>query len=245
MKLLSVSQVARRTRVTVRTLHHYEACGLLMPASRSDAGYRLYGEVELRRLQHIVSLKALGLSLDAIHTCLHADTPSLADALSRQTSRLRETIARQHDMLLCLEKLQQRLAAGEVIDGDTLLQTIEASTIMEKYLTTEQRDSVRRRGETLGAERIHEVEQAWPQVIAGMAAAMQLDKDPAGDDVRLLAEKWRSLVREFTGGDAGIQRSLNTLFAQEPATMQQRTGIDPALIDYARRAIAALPAASR
>lgn len=241
MKLLSVSQVARRTGVTVRALHHYESRGLLRPAARSGAGYRLYGEVELRRLQHIVSLKALGLSLDAIGTCLDADAPSLADALLRQAARLRETIARQHELLARLERLGQRLAAGETIDGDTLLSTIEASTIMEKYLSTEQQDSIRQRGEMLGAERIREVEQAWPQVIAGMTAAMRLDKDPASDEVRMLARKWRALVREFTGGDAGIQRSLNTMFKQEADTMQKHTGIDPALMAYACKAIAALP----
>lgn len=242
MKLLSVSQVARRTGVTVRTLHHYEACGLLRPAARSDAGYRLYGEAELRRLQHIVSLKALGLTLDAIRAGLDADAPSLAEALLRQVARLRETIARQHELLARLEKLEQRLAAGEAIDGETLLSTIEASTIMEKYLTSEQLETIKQRGEMLGAERVHAVEQAWPQVIAGMTTAMQLHMDPASDEVRALAQKWRSLVREFTGGDAGIQRSLNTMFKQEPGTMQQHTGIDPALMAYACRAIAALPA---
>ncbi|HEY8682934.1 MAG TPA: MerR family transcriptional regulator [Rhodanobacter sp.] len=242
MKLLSVSQVARCTGVTVRTLHHYEACGLLRPAARSGAGYRLYGEAELRRLQHIVSLKALGLTLDAIRTSLDADAPSLADALRRQVARLRETITRQHELLVRLERLEQRLAAGEVIDGDTLLSTIEASTIMEKYLTTEQLEIIRQRGEMLGSERIHEVEQAWPQVIAGMTAAMQLDKDPASDEVRALAQKWRSLLREFTGGDAGIQRSLNTMFKQEAGTMQQHTGIDPVLMAYVGKAMDALSA---
>lgn len=241
MKLLSVSQVARRTGVTVRALHHYEACGLLRPAARSGAGYRLYGEAELLRLQHIVSLKALGLTLDAVRTGLDADVPSLADAVRRQVTQLRETIARQHELLVRLERLEQRLAAGEAIDGDTLLSTIEASTIMEKYLTTEQLETLRQRGEMLGAARIHEVEQTWPQVIAGMTAAMQLNKDPASDEVRLLARKWRSLVREFTGGDAGIQHSLNTMFKREADTMQQRTGIDPALMAYACKAIAALP----
>lgn len=242
MKLLSVSQVARRTGVTVRTLHHYEACGLLQPAARNDAGYRLYGEAELRRLQHIVSLKALGLTLDAIRISLDADAPSLADALRGQVARLRETITRQHELLLRLERLEQRLTAGDMIDGDTLLSTIEASTIMEKYLTTEQLETIKQRGEMLGSERIHEVEQTWPQVIAGMTAAMQLDKDPASDEVRALAHKWRSLLREFTGGDAGIQRSLNTMFKQEAGTMQQHTGIDPALMAYVGKAMAALPA---
>jgi Predicted transcriptional regulators len=241
MKLLSVSQLARRTGVTVRTLHHYEACGLLQPAVRSAAGYRLYGEAELRRLQHIVSLKALGLTLDAIRGSLDRDEPSLAEALRRQTHRLRETIAHQHALLLRLENLQQRLAAGEAIDGDILLKTIEASTIMEKYLTAEQQHAVRQRGEVLGAARIREVEQTWPQVIAGMTAAMRLDKDPASEEVQTLAAKWRALLREFTGGDAGVQHSLNRMFRAEPATMRQHTGIDPALMAYACRAIAALP----
>ena len=241
MKLLSVSQVARRTGVTVRTLHHYEACGLLRPAARSGAGYRLYGEAELLRLQHIVSLKALGLTLDAIRDSLDADTLSLADAVRRQVIQLRETIVHQHELLARLERLEQRLAAGEAIDGDTLLSTIEASTIMEKYFTTEQLETIKQRGERLGAERIHEVEQAWPQVIAGMTAAMQLNKDTASEEVRLLARKWRSLLREFTGGDADIQRSLNTMFKSEADTMRQRTGIAPALMAYVGQAIASLP----
>lgn len=242
MKLLSVSQLARRTGVTVRTLHHYEARGLLQPSARSAAGYRLYGEAELRRLQHIVSLKALGLTLDAIRGSLDTDAPSLVEAVWRQTRRLRETIAHQHALLRRLESLQQRLAAGEAIDGDILLKTIEASTIMENYLTTEQQQAVQQRGEMLGAARIREAEQAWPQVIAGMTTALQLDKDPASEEVQALAAKWRALLREFSDGDAGIQRSLNRMFRDQPATMQQHTGIDPALMAYACRAIAALPA---
>ncbi len=241
MKRLSVSQLARRTGVTVRTLHHYEACGLLQPSARSAAGYRLYGEAELRRLQHIVSLKALGLTLDAIRGSLDTDAPSLVEAVWRQTRRLRETIAHQHALLRRLENLQRRLAAGEAIDGDILLKTIEASTIMENYLTTEQQQAVQRRGEMLGAARIREAEQAWPQVIAGMTTALRLDKDPASEEVQVLAAKWRALLREFTGGDVGIQRSLNSMFRDQPATMQQHTGIDPALMAYACRAIAALP----
>ena len=79
MTLYTVSQIARRTGITVRTLHHYEAKGLLTPAHRSDAGYRLYGEAELKRLQHIVSLKALGF---------------LACANPRQPGRRRAVIRR-------------------------------------------------------------------------------------------------------------------------------------------------------
>lgn len=237
MTLVTVSQIARRTGISVRTLHHYEAKGLLTPAHRSDAGYRLYGETELKRLQHIVALKTLGFSLGEIRACLDADAPTLGEALTRQVGRLRETVVRQQDLLQRLERVAQQVARGEAIDAETLLSSIEASTIMEKYFSPEQMQSIKRRGDELGPERIHAVEQAWPDVIAGMQAAMQLGKDPARAEVQTVARRWRSLLREFTGGDAGIQRSLNTLFQQEPGIMRAQTGIDPALMAYACAAI--------
>lgn len=240
MSLHTISQIARRTGMTVRSLHHYEAKGLLVPAARSDAGYRLYGERELLRLQHIASLKALGFSLVEIRACLHADVPSLAEALGRQVDRLRASVVHQQNLLIRLERVAHQAAAGETIDAQTLLNSIEATTMMEKHFTQEQMQTIKTRGEALGAQRIHEVEQAWPDVIVGMQAALALDKDPGCAEVQTLARRWRALVHEFTGADAGIQRSMNTMFRDEPDTMRQQTGIDPALMAYACNAISRL-----
>jgi len=240
MSLYTVSQIARRTGITVRTLHHYEAEGLLAPARRSDAGYRMYGRDELTRLQHIVSLKTLGFSLAEIRACLDADAPSLAEALVRQVDRLRDGIVRQQSLLIRLERIAQRAVGGEAIDAETLLSSIEASTIMEKYFTPEQMQTIERRGAELGPERIRAVEQEWPTVIAGMQTAMRLEKDPASEEVQALARRWRALVREFTGGNAGIQQSANTMFRENPDEMRERTGIDPQLMAYACRAIGVL-----
>ena len=237
MNRYTVSQIARRTGISVRALHHYEAKGLLAPAARSDAGYRLYGERELARLQHIVSLKALGFSLEEIGACLAADAPTLAQTLTRQIERLRAHVISQQELLRRLERVAEQAARGEDIGADALFNSIEATTTMEKYFTPDQMRAIEARGTELGAERIRDVEQAWPQVIAGMKAAFDLDKDPAAPEVQALARRWRALVREFTGGDAGIRRSMNTMFREEPATMQQRTGIDPALMAYASKAI--------
>jgi DNA-binding transcriptional MerR regulator len=241
MPLYTVSEIARRTGITVRTLHHYEAEGLLAPARRSDAGYRLYGEAELTRLQHIVSLKALGFSLAEIRACLDSGSPTLEEALTRQVGRLRDGIARQQNLLIRLERLVRLAADGGTIDAETLLSSIEASTLMEKYFTPEQMQTIQRRGADLGTERIEAVQQEWPNVIAGMQTAMRLRKDPASDEVQMLARRWRALVREFTGGDAGIQRSVNTMFRENPDQMRTKTGIDPELMTYACSAIALLP----
>jgi hypothetical protein len=54
MKAYTVRQLADMAGVTVRTLHHYDAVGLLSPSTRTSAGYRLYREEDLLRLQQIL-----------------------------------------------------------------------------------------------------------------------------------------------------------------------------------------------
>lgn len=61
---LTVGQVADALGVTVRTLHHYDDIGLVVPSTRSQAGYRLYTEEDLRRLQHVVVYRRLGFPLE-------------------------------------------------------------------------------------------------------------------------------------------------------------------------------------
>src|SRR5215208_3975928 len=64
-----VGEVAALTRVSVRTLHHYDRIGLLRPAQHSAGGYRLYGESELLRLQQILTLRYLGFRSNRSAIC--------------------------------------------------------------------------------------------------------------------------------------------------------------------------------
>jgi hypothetical protein len=86
---------------------------------------------------------------------------------------------------------------------------------METYYTPEQLDYLRKRREVVGEERIREVEQEWPELLAQVRAEMAKGTDPASEPIRRLAQKWQSLVREFTGGDPGIERSLRNLYTNE------------------------------
>ena len=62
----TVAQVSRLTGISVRTLHHYDAIGLLKPSHTTPAGYRLYDSDALRRLQSILLFRELGFSLEEI-----------------------------------------------------------------------------------------------------------------------------------------------------------------------------------
>ncbi|MGI5863180.1 MAG: MerR family transcriptional regulator, partial [Myxococcales bacterium] len=61
---LTVSQVAKLAGISVRALHHYDEIGLLSPTGRSEAGYRLYEQEDLQRLQQVLFFKELGFPLE-------------------------------------------------------------------------------------------------------------------------------------------------------------------------------------
>ncbi len=90
----SVGQVAAFAGVTVRTLHHYDKAGLLSPSDRSRAGYRLYGEADLVRLQQILFYRELGFPLDEIASLLEDPQANALERLQDRLRRLNEEIAR-------------------------------------------------------------------------------------------------------------------------------------------------------
>jgi DNA-binding transcriptional MerR regulator len=98
-----VKQVAALARVTVRTLHHYDEIGLLSPRLRTGAGYRLYTEDDLLRLQQILIGRELGLSLEAIRCSLDDPKFDRRRALLEQRAELRARAERAADMIRAID----------------------------------------------------------------------------------------------------------------------------------------------
>ena len=83
-----VGDVARRTGLTVRTLHHYDRLGLLRPSARTSGGHRVYTVRDLTRLQQVVSLRQLGFSLADIGRMLKRRDVSTITVLRAHVARL-------------------------------------------------------------------------------------------------------------------------------------------------------------
>jgi DNA-binding transcriptional MerR regulator len=238
VKQLRVGELAKRTGLTVRTLHHYDEIGLLAPSKRTAAGYRLYGARDVARLQQIVSLRQLGLSLEEIAAFLKRPDASARRVVGMLVTRMRERIERQRELLALLERLEGEWMADREPTIDEFIYSIEAMTMYEKYYTPEQRAQLEERRKTIGDERIREVEQAWPKLIAEVRAEVEKGTDPSSERARELAARWISLVAEFTGGDAGIAKSLGRMYRAEPE-LRERTGIEPAMMEFIGKARAA------
>ncbi|HET6210927.1 MAG TPA: MerR family transcriptional regulator [Jatrophihabitans sp.] len=100
---LPVGQVSRLTGVTVRTLHHYDQVGLLVPADRSTSGYRLYGKADLDRLNRILTYRELGFGLDEIAELLDSDA-DLVGHLRRQRALVAQRIERLRAVAGAIER---------------------------------------------------------------------------------------------------------------------------------------------
>ncbi|WP_030857344.1 MerR family transcriptional regulator [Streptomyces sp. NRRL S-37] len=90
----SVGQVSAFAGVTVRTLHHYDKAGLLSPSDRSHAGYRLYSEADLVRLQQILFYRELGFPLAEIAAIFKDPQVNPLERLRARQRQLNEEIAR-------------------------------------------------------------------------------------------------------------------------------------------------------
>lgn len=111
----SVKQLAKMSGVSVRTLHHYDKIGLLKPAGRTEARYRLYGKAELLRLQQILFYRELDFSLREIGEILDDPDFDLLDALESHKVSLRAKQRKIAHLLRTLDHTIHQIKKGDIM----------------------------------------------------------------------------------------------------------------------------------
>ncbi|MFJ3970028.1 MerR family transcriptional regulator [Streptomyces parvus] len=107
-----IGEVARRSGVSTRMLRHYESLGLVRPSGRTGSGYREYSGEDVRRIFHIESLRAMGLSLREIGRALDDPGFTPADLVDDLLRRTRERIAAETELLIRLDRVHATDPAG-------------------------------------------------------------------------------------------------------------------------------------
>ena len=118
--LLGVAELGRRTGLTRKALRHYEELGLVEPATRTDAGYRLYDSEALRRIELVNRAKVLGLRLSEAKEFLHVAEgccgdhhPELADLVEKKLAETEQRISELQSLRGTLTAVLDRLASNE------------------------------------------------------------------------------------------------------------------------------------
>lgn len=108
----TIGEVARLAHVSVRTLHHYDDLGLLVPSDRSDAGYRLYTTRDLERLQQVLFYKELGFGLEEIRKIMADPDFDRREALESQRQLVAEQATRLEALLGLIDRTLDSLKGG-------------------------------------------------------------------------------------------------------------------------------------
>lgn len=112
--MMTVHEVSQRTGVSVRALHYYDRIGLLTPAGVTEAGYRLYDEENLRRLQSILLYRELEFPLSEIKELLDRPDVDRATALAQQLCLLEQRREHLDRLIAFTRKLQTQ--GGDFMD---------------------------------------------------------------------------------------------------------------------------------
>src|SRR4051794_14361014 len=228
---MRIGELARASGLSVRALRHYDEIGLLRPAQRAPSGYRDYDDGDVARLARIVALRGLGLSLDEVATAL--DGHDVSGAVRARLARLDEQLAEGAALRGRLERVLDAAATT-----DDLLAAIEGMTMFERHYTPDQLAQLDARRRALGPEGMARAEREWAELIEAVRAERARGTDPRDARMQELAGRWRTLVGQFTGGDAGIERSLRSLYEAEGAEAASRGAVDAELLAYVGRALA-------
>jgi DNA-binding transcriptional MerR regulator len=228
-RLYKAQEFAERAGVTVRTLHHYDRLELLSPSGRTEAGYRLYGDRDLVRLEQILALKFIGFPLQEIRRLLKRDAKDLPSALRRQRTLILEKRRLLDLAVEAIQRAETAAASGELADWEAIKKIIEVIHMQDtmdwakKYYSEQALESLANR--TVSAEVIEQAQRDWAVLIKDVEAA--LGEDPASPKVQALAARWRKLIEGFTGGNREVQTGLNKLYADQanwPSSMKKPYG---------------------
>ncbi|MGZ4350616.1 MAG: MerR family transcriptional regulator [Solirubrobacteraceae bacterium] len=185
--LIQIGRLASAVGLTVRTLHHYDAIGLLMPAERSFSGRRLYSPQDVRRLYRIVALRRLGLGLEEIGALLD-ESPDLAQAVRRHLDQVEHQLELQRRLRVTLTRILELLEVGQEPDRDQFIDAIGVMIMSESYYTADQQEQLAERRQALGPEGMAAAERDWAELIEAVRAERANGTDPA--DPRMQALAW-------------------------------------------------------
>lgn len=240
--VLTVGHVAERFGVTVRTLHHYDEIGLLSPSERSRAGYRLYTEQDLTRLQHVVVYRRLGFALEDVAVLLE-NPEGAVEHLRRQRAAVLHRLQEMRDLVTAIDRALEREMSNQPATPEDL------KDLFGDGFDDARAEAEERWGETdawrQSQERTRGYTKAdWEEVKAesdrthqAFTDAMDAGEPPTSEVAMDAAELHRASMQRFYDCTYEMHRNLADLYVSDPRFTATYDEIRPGMAHYVRDAI--------
>ncbi len=223
MKRWYIKELSKLTKVSVRTLHHYDEIGLLKPSERLPNGYRVYTEADLLKLQQIIALK-FGFTLSQIKAIMEKQFTNI-DYLHAQAALLLNEISRLQAAHRMLEVLISDIKNTGSVKWNTVMEIIEMYH-MKKELrqswtgmvyTDEEVKQFTELSQKYSGKKIDDYQKEhhdrWQELISRVEN--NLDQDPTGPFGQQLAKDLKTLLDEVYGENKELKEAIWNAFKSE------------------------------
>ena len=239
----TVKAVADLAHVTVRTLHHYDRIGLLSPESVSHAGYRLYSDADLERLQQILFFRELGFSLREIGEIVNSPDFDRREALREHRRLLEQRIERLERLIEVVDHTLQNLDGEDNMDKRGMFSAFDDPQQQEYRKEARARWGKKVDDSYEGLAKMSEEQQAavWAEsqaITQGMAELV--GRDPGDAEVQALVDRWYKLMnRHFWSCSLEAFRCLGESYVQDARFTAFYENVKPGLAVFMRDAMKA------
>ena len=240
----SVGKVANLAGVTIKTLHHYDKIRLLSPGGRSEAGYRIYEEADLQRLQQILFYRELGLALEEIAIILDDPRTDAVGHLVRQRRLLTERIEQLHKMVAAIDhemearEMDIKLTPEERLEvfGDFEPEN-HHEEVKQRWGNTEPYRQSRRRVASYTKEDWMRVKAEQEEVEKNLAAAFESGAAPESEQAMDAVEAHRQHInRWFYDCSHEIHCGLGEMYVSNDRFRARYDGRSTGLSEFIRDA---------
>lgn len=243
----AVGAVAALTGVSVRTLHHYDHIGLVVPSVRTAAGYRGYTDADIERLHIALVYRSAGLPLDEIRAVLDDPDADVAAILAHQhavllaqASRLDDTIKAVEDLMNAHRNGIQLTAAEQAeIFGSTAFNDEYAAEAQQRWGHTDEWTQSQQRVSSLSKQDWLAIKAAGDALLADLAAAKRDGVAPDSPRARALRARHRESIDRFYDCSDEMHACLAQMYLDDARFTRYYDDVEPGLAQFVHDIITA------
>lgn len=239
--MFTVKQLSKLAGVTPRTLHHYDAIGLLKPSRVGNNGYRYYGEESLLRLQQILFYRELGIPLEDIKKIMGRRDFDVLGALHSHREALQKQVARLNRLIHTVDNTINHLKGNTTMNDKAYFEGFSEEE-QEKYAVEAEQmydpETVResnRKWKSYSAAKKESILAEGKAIYTDMIAAMP--KGAASPEVQAIVERWRKHLDYFWTPKLDQLLALVNGYNDDPRFKANFDKMHPGLAEFFRNAV--------
>jgi MerR family transcriptional regulator, thiopeptide resistance regulator len=236
----TVGTVATLTGISVRTLHHYDHIGLVVPSVRTAAGYRGYTDADIERLHLVLVYRSVGLALEDIRTLLDDADADVTEHLRRQHRLLLEQADRVQHTIKAVEELMSahrsgiQLSAQEQVEifGTTAFADEYAAEAEQRWGTTDAWKQSQQRVTNFSKQDWIDIKAEGDALLEALAEAKRGEVAPGSAEANELAERHRASIDRFYDVDDEMHLCLAQMYLADERFTRYYDDVEPGLAQF-------------